>query len=133
MGRFGDIYNGKSATPFKFIAADTTVNAGATVTPTSLVADVLPGEELLITVKGKAAAASTSTVTFNFVGRGHPGAPWPTVTDFSVVLTLNGTTEAVRNMVIDGIPFYEIKLLSIVNGDGSNALSAVNAYVGYKH
>jgi hypothetical protein len=31
------------------------------------------------------------------------------------------------------VPYYEIKLLSIVNGDEANALTDVNCWIGYKH
>lgn len=135
MGRFGNLYHKAGATnlPFQFIAADTTANAGATVTPTSLVADTFQAEEMIITMKATCAAASTSTVTFNWLGRCHQNELWGTVADFSTTLTLNGTTQAVNKKILDGIPFSEIKLLSIVNGDGANALSAVNAFVTYKH
>ena len=135
MGRFGYLFSttGDTSSPFSFTSF-VTAAAGATITPTSLVADVFSAEEAVITMIATPAASSTSTITFNWVGRAHPGAPWPTVKDFSTTLVLAGAgTNQCQNKLIDTIPYYELKLLSITNGDGSNALTNVNCWIGYKH
>ena len=135
MGRFAFIYSktGDTRTPFSFTSF-VTAAAGATITPTSLVADVFPAEEAIITMMATPAASSTNTITFNWIGRAHPGAAWPTVKDFSTYLVLNGAgSNQCQNALIDCIPYYELKLLSITNGDGANAMSNVNCWIGYKH
>lgn len=135
MGRFAFIYSktGDTRTPFSFTSY-VSASAGATITPTSLVADVFPAEEAIITMMATPAASSTSTITFNWIGRAHPGAAWPTVKDFSTYLVLNGAgSNQCQNALIDCIPYYELKLLSITNGDGANAMSNVNCWIGFKH
>jgi hypothetical protein len=135
MGRFGYIYSktGDTSSPFSFTSF-VTAAAGATITPTSLVADVFSAEEAVITMIATPASSSTSTITFNWIGRAHPGASWPTVTDFSTTLVLADDSEnQCQNKLIDCIPYYEIKLKSIVNGDGENALTDINCWIGYKH
>lgn len=135
MGRFGYIYSktGDTSSPFSFTSF-VTAAAGATITPTSLVADVFSAEEAVITMIATPASSSTSTITFNWIGRAHPGATWPTVADFSTTLTLVDDSEGqCVNKLVDCIPYYEIKLLNIVNGDGANALTNINCWIGYKH
>jgi hypothetical protein len=133
MGRFADLYQGGSATPFSFTSF-VTAAAGATITPTSAVADVFGAEEVTISMVATPAASSTSTITFNWITRMHPGATWPTIADFSTTLVLAGAgASQCVNKFIDSVPMYEIKLLSIVNGDGANALTNINCYIGFKH
>lgn len=135
MGRFGYLFSatGDTSSPFSFTSF-VTAAAGATITPTSLVADVFSAEKAVITMIATPAGASTSTITFNWLGRAHPGASWPTVKDFSTTLTLVDDSEGqCQNALIDCVPYYELKLLSIVNGDGENALTNINCWLGYKH
>ena len=135
MGRFGYLFSttGDTSSPFSFTSF-VTAAAGATITPASAVADVFSAEEAIITMMATPAGASTSTITFNWVGRAHPGAPWPTVADFSTTLVLVDDSEnQCQNKLVDMLPYYEIKLLSIVNGDGKNALTNINCWLGYKH
>ncbi len=135
MGRFGYLFSatGDTSSPFSFTSF-VTAAAGATITPASAVADVFSAEEAIITMMATPAGSSTSTITFNWVGRAHPGAPWPTVADFSTTLVLVDDSEnQCQNKLVDMLPYYEIKLLSIVNGDKANALTDVNCWLGYKH
>ena len=89
MGRFAYLFGktGDTSSPFSFTSF-VTAAAGATITPTSLVADVFSAEEAVITMIATSAGASTGTITFNWLGRAHLGAPWPTVADFSTTLVL---------------------------------------------
>lgn len=135
MGRFAYLFSktGDTSSPFSFTSF-VTAAAGATITPTSAVADVFSAEEAVITMMATPASSSTSTITFNWIGRAHPGASWPTVTDFSTTLVLAGAgASQCQNKLVDCIPYYEIKLLNIVNGDGANALTNINCWIGYKH
>lgn len=135
MGRFSYLFSttGDTSSPFSFTSF-VTAAAGATITPASAVADVFSAEEAIITMMATPAGSSTSTITFNWVGRAHPGAPWPTVVDFSTTLVLVDDSEnQCQNKLVDMLPYYEIKLLSIVNGDGENALTNINCWLGYKH
>jgi len=135
MGRFAYLFGktGDTSSPFSFTSF-VTAAAGATITPTSAVADVFPAEEVVITMMATPAGASTSTITFNWLGRAHPGASWPTVADFSTTLVLvDDSEDQCQNKLVDAVPYYEIKLLSIVNGDEANALTDVNCWIGYKH
>jgi hypothetical protein len=135
MGRFGYLFSatGDTSSPFSFTSF-VTAAAGATITPTSAVADVFSAEEAIIEMMATPAGASTSTITFNWLGRAHPGASWPTVADFSTTLVLvDDSEDQCRNKLVDAVPYYEIKLLSIVNGDGENALTDINCWIGYKH
>jgi len=85
--------------------------------------------EVLVT----STAGATGIVTFNFVGKGHAKNKWPTIAQWSISVALNATTPVVYGEVINTEGYNEVALLSVVNGDGTHALSAVNANVGYKY
>lgn len=101
-------------------------------TDSPVIFGVMRPEYLLFTVKGKAVAAETGTVTFNFLGRCGEDDPWPTSATFSVVLTLTGATLAVKNVEQIVKAYSEIKLLSITTTATEN-LEGVNCKVSWKY
>lgn len=134
MGRFERTFNGASLEPFRFLADDATLTAGQALKVTnSKIARVFESEECLITMTARAASASTAKVRFGFVGHCHPNAPYGTVADFTLELTLNGTDQVYVSKIVDTVPYTELKLLEIINGDPAVALAGVNVTLTYKH
>lgn len=105
---------------------DTYIGVGSPV-----IFGVMRPEYVLFTVRGKAVAAETGTVTFNFVGRCDESDPWPTVTTFTITLTLAGTVLQVKNAEQLLKAYSEIKLQSITTTATEN-MEGVNCKVSWK-
>lgn len=93
------------------------------------------GEAQIVCKFTGADSSSSGDVTFNFVAKADDGStiPEPTTPSFSVVGSLDGTTEVVKDALVEwGSAYTYIKLLSVENGDSSYAVEDVNAFVTYK-
>jgi hypothetical protein len=111
----------------------TTIAANTTYTTVSNPIEVLYAGSAYIQVLFTGANASSSgNVTFNFVARGDPAHSWPTATTFSIVGALSTNTAVIVDKLLDTSGWYDIKVLSIANGDATYALSTVNANLSYK-
>ena len=127
-----------SATPVNFYAADVaSIEAGATYGTDSSAIYVAGASTVCIQVTATGAAAgSAGNVTYNFVGgnAAKAGTPtYPTTASFSIVLALSGTTKIIKDELVDVTGYKFLKIDSIVNGDGAQAIEDVNANIYYKY
>lgn len=119
---------------WEFSSDDLALDAGATWSTGSSYVDVEGAGLAQIVLKAKGANASSSgTVTFNFIAVGDSSTMTvPTTTSFSQTLTLNANNAVARDFLVDCSAYGDLKLASVVNGDASYALTAVNAEIYWK-
>ena len=106
--------------------ADQTAGAGATISTSNV---VKTGGADVVTLKCKATGANASSagiVTFTIVGS-FDGSTFETVgTPIALTLSTNTVVSVMAQIETRGFPYIEVK--SIVNGDASYGLTAVNVH-----
>lgn len=93
---------------------------------------VMRPTEIQFVAKAFASAATTGTITFKLTGRVDESDPWSTDTEFTVALTLNGTTPVVTYVEQSVKAWAEIKLVSIETTSTAAMLEGINLKVSWK-
>jgi hypothetical protein len=112
--------------PTMFAANIATINAGATYSTPSDAIDVSGLDFITLWLKSTGAnASSAGSVTFNLVYSGD-GTTYSTTIDPFVLTLATNTAVVSKPIMLDVRGINKIKVLTIVNGDASYAISATN-------
>ena len=119
---------------WKFEGTDLAINANTTWSTGSGYVDVETAGLVQIVIKATGAnAGSAGVVTFSFVAVGaSTGMTVPVTASFTKTLTVAGTTAKAVDFLVDCSAYGKLKLLSVANGDASQALAEVNAEIFWK-
>ena len=131
MGFYG---NRVAAVDFYTTAVTGLANSSTYSTASDITPSVFNAQWADIQITANGTHSSTNgVVTFNFVARGHEDDSWPTAASFSMEITMSGSSAQIANGNVDCRSYYDIKVLSIANGDATYQATALNASISYKH